>query len=185
MEAERNRVCPVELAGSLDNKLRRLIQNPKKILAPYVKEGIVAADVGCGPGYFSIELAKIVGGTGKVFAVDLQEEMLQKIRDKIKGTALERIINLIKCEKDEIVVPEKVDFILAFYMVHEVTDKKNFFNELKSFLAEEGKVLIVEPPFHVSKSDFEETMEIVQSIGLKVNPGPKLFIHHSAILTKM
>jgi len=119
---EKTRVCPVELANSLDNKIRRWLQDPQKILSPYLKEGMKVLDVGCGPGFFSIELAKMVGKGGKVFSVDMQEGMLQIIRNKINGTSLEGIINLIKCEQDEIMVPEKVDFILAFYMVHEVPD---------------------------------------------------------------
>lgn len=81
--------------------------------------------------------------------------MLQKLRDKIYGTPLERIIQLIKCEIDEFVVPEKVDFILAFYMIHEVPDKNKFFTTLKNILTERGKLLIVEPKlFHVSKNEF-------------------------------
>jgi ubiquinone/menaquinone biosynthesis C-methylase UbiE len=83
MNNDRNRVCPVELANSLDNKIRRWLQNPQKILSPYVKEGMKILDVGCGPGFFSVELAKMVGAHGKVYAVDLQEGMLQKLRDKI------------------------------------------------------------------------------------------------------
>jgi len=61
MEPERNRVCPVELAGSLDNKIRRWLQNPQKILDPYVKEGMKVLDLGCGPGFFSTAMAKMVG----------------------------------------------------------------------------------------------------------------------------
>ena len=183
MVEDRNRVCPVLLAGPLDNKIRRLVHDPEKILAPFVKEGMTVMDVGCGPGYFTIELAKIVGSKGKVFAVDLQEGMLNKIRDKIKGAYLEQIIHPIKCGKEKIVMPEKVDFILAFYMVHEVPDKKNFFNELKSFLTEGGMILIVEPPVHVSKKDFAATLNFAQNVGLKAGAGPKLFMNHSAILT--
>jgi 2-polyprenyl-3-methyl-5-hydroxy-6-metoxy-1,4-benzoquinol methylase len=52
MESERNRVCPVELAHSLDNTLRRWLQNPQRILAPYIQEGMTVLDVGCGPGFF-------------------------------------------------------------------------------------------------------------------------------------
>ena len=117
MESERNRVCPVELANSLDNKIRRWLQNPQKILAPYMKEGMTVLDVGCGPGFFSLEIAKMVGRNGKVISADLQEGMLQKIRDKIKGTEFEERMKLVHCDKDKINVQERVDFILAFYMV--------------------------------------------------------------------
>ncbi len=183
MENKRNRVCPVELAGSLDNRIRRFIQNPRKLLAPFVNEGMTVLDIGCGPGFFSIELAYLVGKTGKVIAADLQEGMLQKIKEKIRGTELEEKIQLHKCEKDKIGISEKADFILCFYMVHEVPHKKNFFNELKNILAENGKLLIVEPPFHVSKVDFESTMTIARDAGFTDNPGPKLFLSQSAVLT--
>jgi ubiquinone/menaquinone biosynthesis C-methylase UbiE len=184
MNEERNRVCPVELAGSLDSKIRKWLQNPIKIMAPFIKEGMKVLDVGCGPGFFSVEIAQIVGNSGKVFSVDLQEGMLQKLRDKIKGTPLEEIIKPIKCEIDNIIVPEKVDFILAFYMVHEVPDKDRLFGSLKNILNEKGKLLIVEPKFfHVSKEGFALTIGIAEKIGFKAAPGPNLPFSFSSVLS--
>lgn len=183
MNDERNRVCPVELANSLDNKIRRWLQNPQKILSAYVKEGMKVLDIGCGPGFFSVELAKMVGADGKVYSVDLQEGMLQKLRDKIYGTPLEKIIQLIKCEQDEITVPEKVDFILAFYMVHEVPDKDKLFATLKNILNDNGEFLIVEPKlFHVSKKEFASTISKAERVGFKAAEGPKLPFSFSSLL---
>lgn len=183
MSDNKNRVCPVELANSLDSKIRRWLQNPQKILSPYVKEGMKVLDVGCGPGFFSVELAKLVGADGKVYSVDLQEGMLQKLRDKIYGTLLERIIQLVKCEKDKIVLTEKVDFILAFYMVHEVPDKDRLFTTLKNFLNENGELLIVEPKlFHVSKKEFALTISKAEAAGFKAAEGPKLPFSFSSVL---
>ena len=183
MKKEKNRVCPVELAGSLDNKIRKWFQNPQKILAPYIKEGMNVLDIGCGPGFFSIELAKMIGKDGKIFSVDLQEGMLQKIRNKIHGTELEERIKLIKSEEDQINVPEKVDFILAFYMVHEVPNKNSFFETLKNVLNEKGQFLVVEPKlFHVTKKEFGLTMQIAEQAGFNVTQGPKLPFSFSAIL---
>jgi ubiquinone/menaquinone biosynthesis C-methylase UbiE len=183
MKEDRNRVCPVELANSLDNKLRRWLQNPQKILSPFVKEGMKVLDIGCGPGFFSVELAKMVGTHGKVYAVDLQEGMLQKLRDKIYGTLLEQRIHLIKCEKDKIVIPEKVDFILVFYMVHEVPDKDRLFATLKNFLNDRGELLIVEPKlFHVSKKEFASTISKAEAVGFKATEGPRLPFSFSSVL---
>jgi len=185
MNNDRNRVCPVELANSLDSKIRRWLQNPQKILSPYVKEGMKVLDVGCGPGFFSIELAKMVGKSGKVFAVDLQEGMLQKVKNKISSTNVESIINLIKCEQDKINIPEKVDFILAFYMVHEVPNKDYFFGAMINFLNEYGEFLIVEPKlFHVSKKEFDLTIGKAEKVGFKATQGPKLPFSFSSILKK-
>jgi ubiquinone/menaquinone biosynthesis C-methylase UbiE len=183
MDNERNRVCPVELANSLDNKIRKWLQNPQKILAPYVKEGMTVLDVGCGPGFFSVEMAKMVGRSGKVISADLQEGMLQKLRTKIKGTELEERITLIKCDKDKINISGKVDFILTFYMVHEVPEKNSFFKQLKNSLNENGQYLIVEPKlFHVSQKEFEATTMLAEKNGFKVYAGPKLPLSWSALL---
>jgi len=100
--AEKNRVCPVTLARFLDNRIRRWLQDPRKILRPYIKEGMTVLDVGCGPGFFSIELARMVGKSGRVIASDLQEGMLRKLRDKIRGTELEERITLHRCEKNKL-----------------------------------------------------------------------------------
>jgi ubiquinone/menaquinone biosynthesis C-methylase UbiE len=184
MDNERNRVCPVELANSLDSKIRKWLQNPQKILSPYIREGMTVLDIGCGPGFFSIELAKMVGRDGKVISADLQEGMLQILSNKIRGTELEGRIELIKCEEDKINVSEKIDFGLAFFMVHEIPNKESFFKELKFILSEKGQILIVEPKlFHVSQKDFKITTKLAENIGFIINQGPRLPFCWSAILS--
>jgi ubiquinone/menaquinone biosynthesis C-methylase UbiE len=183
MAKDKNRVCPVELAPSMDTRIRRLIQNPDKILSRYIQEGMTVLDIGCGPGYFSTEIAKLVGIKGKVIAADLQEGMLQIVRDKITGTELEKIIQTVKCSTTGINVSEKVDFILAFYMVHEVPDKNSLFMELKNILNAEGKILLVEPKlFHLSKSEFLNTVMIAKKNGFKASPAPMVLFSWSVIL---
>ncbi len=178
------RVCPVALSGSLDNSIRRWLQNPEKILRPYIKEGMTVLDVGCGPGFFSLEMARMVGKSGRVIAADMQEGMLQIVKEKVKGTELEERILLHKCGEDNIGVSEPVDFVLLFYMVHEVPNKEHFFNEIRTILKPQGQVLIVEPPFHVSKSAFEETIRIATDAGLIVIERPKMFFSRAVLLKK-
>jgi ubiquinone/menaquinone biosynthesis C-methylase UbiE len=180
-----NRVCPVELAGGLDNKLRRFLQNPQKILRPYIKEEMTVLDFGCGPGFFTIEIAKMLEGRMKVIAVDLQDGMLEKVRNKIKGTQLEQIIRLHKCESDRIGIEEAVDFILAFYVIHEVPDKERLFNEFQSILKSGGRILIIEPNFHVSKSAFNDMLGIMENSGLKVIERPKSFMNRAVLAEKI
>jgi hypothetical protein len=110
--------------------------------------------------------------------------MLQKLRSKINGTPLEEIIKPIKCEVNEIIVPEKVDFILAFYMVHEVLDKDRLFESLKNILNGKGMLLIVEPKFfHVSKEGFALTIGKAEKIGFRATRGPKLAFGFSFLLS--
>jgi ubiquinone/menaquinone biosynthesis C-methylase UbiE len=183
---KRNRVCPVELAGSLDNRIRRWLQNPRKILSPYITEGMTVLDLGCGPGFFSIELAQMVGKSGRVIASDLQQGMLQKLHDKIQGTELDKRITLHKCAANKIGLSEDVDFILAFYMVHEIpnSDQEGFFQEIKSILKSDGRILIVEPPFHVSTRAFEEMVMKASDAGLTPVERPKVLFSKSVILEK-
>ena len=74
--------CPWWLLFTFDNPLRRLIHDPEKILAPYVESGDAVLDVGCGMGYFSLGLAKLVGPEGKVIAADLQPQMLAGLKKR-------------------------------------------------------------------------------------------------------
>ena len=69
-------VCPWWGGYFIDNPLRRWVHNPHAILSPYVTTGMTVLDFGCGMGLFAIALAKLVGETGKVIAVDLQQQML-------------------------------------------------------------------------------------------------------------
>ncbi|MBA2883219.1 ubiquinone/menaquinone biosynthesis C-methylase UbiE [Desulfosalsimonas propionicica] len=179
-----NRVCPVERAGSLDNRIRRWFQNPQKILGPYIKEGMTVLEVGCGPGFFSVAMALMAGKSGQVIACDLQEGMLQKVREKIDGTELEARIKLHKCEEGKIGVSDHVDFVLLFYVVHEIQNKEGLFDEIRSILKPNGQVLIVEPPFHVSKSAFEETIKKAREVGLIDTDGPNMLFHKTVILEK-
>ncbi len=182
MKEKNERICPVENAGNLDNIFRKWVHNPKKLLKDYVKEGMIALDVGCGPGLFSIEMAKMVGKTGKVIAADLQEGMLKKVENKIIGTEIEKRIKLHQCEKNKIGISEKVDFVLAFYMIHEVPNQMNFFKEIKSMLKTNGKMFIIEPMFHVSKNAFEDTINIAKEAGLKRSKKEKVLFSRAIIL---
>jgi ubiquinone/menaquinone biosynthesis C-methylase UbiE len=178
------RVCPAERAGILDNRIRRWLQNPHKIVEPYIEEGMTVLDLGCGPGFFSIHMAQMVSKSGRVIAADLQEGMLQKLRDKIHGTELEERITLHKCEQNKIGVSEEIDFVLAFYMVHEVPNQEEFFNEIAVILKSKGQMLVVEPPFHVSKSAFEATIKKARNAGFTLIERPKVLLSKTAVLQK-
>ena len=182
--AENTHICPVLLAGTLDNFFRRMLQNPRKILNPFIRKGMTVLDLGCGPGFFTVEIARMLDNSGKVIAADLQEGMLDKVRQKIKGTEFEKIIELHKCREEYVGLSEKVDFILAFYMIHEVSDKEKLFEELKSVLKPDGKIFIVEPKLHVSKRSFENMIEKVKGIGFHVSAIPGFSLSRAAVLTK-
>ena len=185
-DTDRNkRICPAECAGGLDNVFRKLIHNPHKILKNYVKEGMTVLDFGCGPGFFTLSLAEIVGKAGKIIAVDLQEAMLDKLRQKISGKEIEQQIVLRKCTEDNIVVNEKVDLVLAFYVVHELPNPNNFFNEIYSIIKSGGKLLFIEPIFHVSQDEFNKEKEMAEKAGFKMREEIKVHFSRGVLLEKL
>ena len=174
-------VCPWWLAYTFDNPIRELFHKPRKMLSPYVKEGMRVMDVGCGMGFFSIGMAKLVGDNGKVIAVDLQQEMLDIMLKRAKHAGLADRISPQHCEPDKIGILEKVDFILTFWMVHEVGNQKDFFSELGSNLTAGGKILMAEPKMHVSAEDIAQTIKIAQSTGLRLLEQPAIRFSHTAL----
>lgn len=180
----KHRVCPAGSAWILDNRIRRWLQNPQKILKPYIKEGMTVLDLGCGPGFFSIAMAQMVGKSGRVIASDLQEGMLQKLRDNIQGTKFQDRITLHKCEENSIGVTDPVDFVLVFYVAHEVSDQERFFKEIGSILKPDGRILIVEPSFHVSKKAFEETVKTANLAGFVAVETLKMFFSKAVLMKK-
>ena len=177
--------CPSCMAGFLDNKLRRHFFNPNTILKPYINKNMTALDIGCGPGVYSIEIAKLLEGTGKVIAADVQEGMLEVVRKKIVGTALEHSIELHKSDFECIGVVEKVDFVLAFWMVHEVRNQKKFFEELRSIIKPNGLILIIEPKVHVSNREFNAMVDLIKEIGFAIVETPKVFFSRTVVIKKV
>jgi ubiquinone/menaquinone biosynthesis C-methylase UbiE len=177
-----HRVFDAHRSRRLDGFWRRFIQNPRKILSKYVREGMTVLDVGCGPGYFTVELAKLVGDAGKVIAADLQQAMLDKVREKIAGKDIERRIILHKAEADRIGVEEKVDFALVFYVAHEVPDQEKFFEELAAVIKKDGRMLLVEPDFEVTGKEFKETLRIAEAAGFRVAEDVKVFLSKGKVL---
>lgn len=177
-------VCPLIMAGVLDSKLRRLFHNPRKILKPYIKKEIVALDIGCGPGVFSIEIAKLLEGTGKVISVDMQEGMLEIIRKKITGKSFENNITLHKCTQNNINVSENVDFALMFYMVHEVPSKENLFNEVLPLISKNGLLMIVEPKL-VSEKEFNKMIDSIKEKGFEKYDVLKIPFSRGIVLKKI
>jgi ubiquinone/menaquinone biosynthesis C-methylase UbiE len=179
-----DRVCPWWLIWTFDNPLRRFFQDPAKIVGPYVREGMTVADIGCGIGYFSVALAKIVGEKGSVIAVDLQEKMLASLKRRAKRAGVTDRIRTLRAKEDDIVLGEPVDFALAFWMVHEVKDIPRFFGQIYSVLKEGGKVLYVEPRMHVPHRRYQEILGYAGQAGFQISDAPEIGFSRAAILSR-
>lgn len=158
-------VCPWWGGYFIDNRARRWIHNPEKILAPYVRPGMTALDFGCGMGMFAIALAKLVGEQGRVIAADLQPQMLRVVERRAAQAGVADRLRTHRCEADLIGIAEPLDFVLAFYSAHEVSDQRRLLNEIYGFLRPTGRFLIVEPKGHVTPADFQQTLALAREIG--------------------
>ena len=166
-------VCPHTIAFFLDNWFRTLLQNPKRIVGSYIKAGDTVVDLGCGPGFFTVAMARMAGEQGRVIAVDLQEKMIAHVKRKAARKGVLDRMAFHQCAADRIGLEIAADFILAYYMVHETPDPKAFLEEATSLLKENGRMLVVEPRFHVDKAMFHAMLEDAEAVGLKVADLPK------------
>jgi ubiquinone/menaquinone biosynthesis C-methylase UbiE len=180
-------VCPWWLGYFLVNPLRRLYQNPSRILGPYVKEGMTVLEPGCGMGFFSIEIARRVGPRGKLVAVDLQPKMLAGLKRRAARAGLSERIDARQAQQRGVGLEDlegEVDLALAFWMVHEVADAPRFLAEIHRALKPGGKLFIIEPMIHVSKRGFSGTLEACRNCGFKETARPRVGSNWTALLMK-
>jgi 2-polyprenyl-3-methyl-5-hydroxy-6-metoxy-1,4-benzoquinol methylase len=180
-------VCPYWVGYWLLNPFRGLIQNPDKILAPYVASGMTVLDIGSAMGFFSLPLARMVGPEGKVICVDVQEKMLDVLQHRAQKAQLaERIVARV-CEPTSLGLDDfygQIDFALSFAVVHEVSDVSNFFIEVCLLLKPKAFCLVVEPKGHVSAQDFEETLDSAKHAGMSLVSRPPITWSRTALLRK-
>ena len=179
-------VCQVERARMLDNPLRSLLIRPKKLLAPHVKPGMTVLDIGCGPGFFTIHLARMVGPTGTVIAADLQTEMLALARTKLTRGGLSDRVTFHQTMPHSLNLnePAPVDFAIAFHMVHEVPDPKALFLEVYECMKQGGVFLVSEPKGHVSRDEYNLELEYAKAAGFVVGKEQHNRMEHQVLLVK-
>jgi 2-polyprenyl-3-methyl-5-hydroxy-6-metoxy-1,4-benzoquinol methylase len=176
-------VCPWWVGYLLVSPLRRWLQDPEKILSPYIREGMTVLDIGPGMGFFTIPAARMVGDGGTVIAVDLQEKMLKSLVKRAEKAGVSARITARLCEPNNFNVSESIDVCLAFNVVHEVPDANLLFSQISTILKSTGIVLLAEPGgWHVSEKDFEVTLTKAAAAGLKVIGHPTIRRSRSALL---
>jgi ubiquinone/menaquinone biosynthesis C-methylase UbiE len=181
-------VFPAEKARHLDTRLHRILYHPDKLAERYVKPGDRVLDFGCGPGFFTREFAKRVGENGQVFSVDLQEEMLRIVREKMETEGLLSRVRTHQCEPDSINLPADLNgtFDVAFtiFVVHEVPDPAKLFQEIAALLKTGGTLFYTEPPFVVSGREFRDNLALAEEEGFLQLERSFFFVNRASVLRK-
>jgi len=138
-------MLPPQFAGILLRETRVELERPDKTLQFMgLKDGDIVADIGCGNGFFALRLAEQVGPHGVVFAVDVQQGMLDQLAERQKEANISNIYPVLGEYEDPLLPPGKVDWILLVDAYHEFSNPEAMLARIKDSLAPGGRVALLE-----------------------------------------
>lgn len=184
VKGKKTHVCPWWLAYTFDNPLRRLVHDPTAIIAPYLHEGGTAVDIGCGMGYFTIAMARIVGKGGKVYALDIQQKMLDITLRRVARKHVARPVVPVLTGTESLNLNARADFALLFWVAHEFPDRPALFRQVREGLKPDGRLLVAEPRFHVDKNLFRSVITAADAAGFAAIDPPAIAFSRTALFER-
>lgn len=181
-------VCPWWIGYLLASPIRKMLQDPVRILSPYVRAGMTVLEPGPGMGFFTLEIARLVGLSGRVVAVDVQPRMIEGLKRRAGAAGLldridARVAHAESMNLDDL--DKTIDFTFAFAVVHETPSADNFFAESARAMKSGAALLVAEPAGHVSERAFDDELSAAAKHGLKIIDRLSLKRCHSALSQKM
>ncbi len=166
----------VEGADWLTRSTRIQEEDPDRMLYSLdIKKGSVVADVGAGVGYHAWRLSEIVGPQGKVIAEDIQEGMLQLLKQNIEQRKLRNVEAVLGTTADPKLPKNSVDLVLMVDVYHEFSDPVSMMRHIRDALKPDGRVVLVEfrkedptvpiQPLH--KMSVQDTRSELEPLGFK------------------
>jgi len=129
----------------LERPEREEEENPRKLIELLkLKDGEVVADIGAGSGYYTFRMAKLVAPKGKVLAVDIQKEMLDIIRDRMKKESVTNVEPVLGEEADPKLKDDSVDTILLVDVYHEFSFPYEMTEKMVKALKPGGRIVFAE-----------------------------------------
>ena len=125
-----------------------LFSDPKKNIDQCgIQSGMIIADLGAGSGFYSIEAGKALGGTGKVYAIDVQKDLLVRIANQAHAENLTNV-DVVWGDIEKIngtkIADSSIDLCLLCNILFQLEDKKSCLSEIKRVLVPGGRVLVVD-----------------------------------------
>lgn len=141
-------IAPVMGIGGadwLERPEREKEENPERALdAIGIRAGMTVADIGAGTGYFSLRMARRVGPNGKVYANDLQPEMLRRLRDNAAKAGLGNIETVLGDIADPKLPQDRMDLVLLVDVYHEFSEPQQMLRKIRSILKADGRLVLLE-----------------------------------------
>lgn len=180
-------VCPWWLGYFLISPVRRWIEDPLPVIKPYIHEGMTVLEPGPGMGFLTLPLAPLVGDSGHVIAVDVQSKMIAGLKRRAAKAGLLDRIDARLCPAETMGLDDlagRVDFTLAYAMVHEFPSAAEFFAQISRASKPHAKVLLAEPRGHVNDGAFNDELREAAGAGLEVVERLTIKRSHAALLEK-
>jgi len=179
-------VCPWWFVRSFDNRARRMFHDPEQIFGASVRRGMHVLDVGCGAGFNTEGLARLVGPEGLVVAVDLQPRMLAMTKQRLERSELLARAELIQSSARDLGLgtERRFELAVAFWMIHEVPNAERLFKQVRNVLEPGASLLVSEPKLHVGRRAFEASVQAAQRAGFNERDRPKIALSRSVLLVR-
>jgi ubiquinone/menaquinone biosynthesis C-methylase UbiE len=171
----------------LEAEDRKIWQDPEEILGEIrLNSDYIAADLGCGSGFFTFPISRRVK---KIYGIDVQEEMLKFVAQKIRREKIENVELLLSEEGEIPLENHSVDLLLSVNTLHEFSDKEKMIKEIQRVLKPNGKAVIVDfkkeetsfgPPVAIRISS-EQAKQLFEKYGFKALKSKKLQYHYLII----
>jgi len=169
--------CPWLMQYLFVSPLRRLLEPPGMLVGPFVRPGMTVVEPGCGFGFVSLELARLVGGQGRVISVDLEPRAIARLEERAKKAGLAERMELRSCGPTDLGLADykgRVDLVAVIHTLHEFEDLPGFLSQAAALLRPLGRLLVVEPKGHVKPWNFRAELEACKLAGFSVLGTPEM-----------
>jgi predicted O-methyltransferase YrrM len=167
--------------------LRKLWEHPRKTLEPWITKGDTVFELGPAMGYFTLDLARLVGPDGQVICAEVQPRMLEALKRRLAKAGLSDIVDARLGRPDNPCIDDltgAVDFAFLHHVIHEVSDPARVIGRVSAAMRPGGKVILAEPNGHVSKAHFLQEVKMAQETGLRVIRRPRLWRQMTVVMEK-